>query len=194
MALSIRLYITCCILLLSAYTNAVSPEKVSWNCMCFFLQVPSNVSIVWRIIGFISKFPSSSLAAFASRSFKVRMLLVSFVRRSVSKSTILMYLLTISGGIVPSEIASRYPFIEVRGNLKSSIYLIKIFVEIHPFHLALMPYNQEKQLTDLFHRCCADLFCIRIEISQLAISLDYMASKLNEMNKFQQKFLSNIYS
>lgn len=30
------------------------------------------------------------------------------------------------------------------------------------------------------------------EIGQLAISLDYMASKLNEMDEFQQKFLSNI--
>ncbi len=30
------------------------------------------------------------------------------------------------------------------------------------------------------------------EIGHLAVSLDYMASKLNEMDKFQQKFLSNI--
>ena len=119
MALSTRLYITCVILPLSALTNCSSPEKVSWNCIFFFLHNPSNVSIVCFIIELISKVVISKETVDGSSSLSVSILLVSFVRRSVSNNNISKYFPIISGGIVPSDIASRYPLIEVKGERKS---------------------------------------------------------------------------
>ena len=54
-----------------------------------------------------------------SRVFRVSIPSVSFVSRSVSEITRWRYLSYISGGMVPSRIASRYPLMEVRGERKS---------------------------------------------------------------------------
>ena len=72
-----------------------------------------------RIIEFKSKVVISSLTDFGSSSFRVRILLVSLVNLSVSNRIIRTYFFIISGGTVPSSIASRYPLIDVRGDLKS---------------------------------------------------------------------------
>ncbi len=48
-----------------------------------------------------------------------RRLVVSFPSRSVSKRMIPRYFSCDSGGIVPSSMASTYPFIEVSGERKS---------------------------------------------------------------------------
>ena len=119
MALSIRLYITCWILPLSALTFCTLLAYVILNLMPFFLHVPSNVSTVCLIIELRSNVDISSLTDLGSSSLSVRILLVSLVSLSVSKSIIPIYLSSISGGIVPSWIASRYPLMEVSGDLKS---------------------------------------------------------------------------
>ena len=50
---------------------------------------------------------------------RVSRLSVSFVSRSVSFNTIPIYFSCFSGGIVPSNMAFRYPFMEVNGERKS---------------------------------------------------------------------------
>ena len=118
-ALSIRLYSTCCILVISADTKSSFPERTRLTLSILFLHVPSNVSIVSLITLLMSKSVISKTMPVVFRLFSVRSELVSLVSLSVSFNKILRYLSCISGGIVPSTIASRYPLIEVRGERKS---------------------------------------------------------------------------
>ena len=106
-ALSIRLYMTCWIFCLSAFTFSTFPANVRLNLIFFFLHVPSSVSIVCFMTEFTSNVLISRRTLLGSSSLRVSILLVSLVSLSVSKSTMLIYLLIISGGIVPSSIASR---------------------------------------------------------------------------------------
>ena len=54
-----------------------------------------------------------------SRELRVSILWVSLFSRSVSEITRFRYFSCISGGMVPSIMASRYPLMEVRGERKS---------------------------------------------------------------------------
>ena len=93
MALSIRLYITCWILPLSALTFCTLLAYVILNLMPFFLHVPSNVSTVCLIIELRSKVDISSLTDLGSSSLRVRILLVSLVSQiNSSRSSCLIYL------------------------------------------------------------------------------------------------------
>ncbi len=67
----------------------------------------------------MSKSVRSKSIPLVFRLFRERRLLVSLVSRCVSLNTIFRYLSCISGGMVPSIIASRYPRMEVRGERKS---------------------------------------------------------------------------
>ena len=82
-------------------------------------QRPSKVLIVGRIMLLISKFDLSSWRSKESKLFSSRSPCVSLVRRFVSFNTICRYFSCLSGGIVPSIMASIYPLIEVRGERKS---------------------------------------------------------------------------
>ena len=75
--------------------------------------------MVFLIVAIISKSEMSRIIPSSVTLLIVRRLLVNFVRRSVSDITMPRYFSCISGGMVPSSIASRYPFMEVNGERKS---------------------------------------------------------------------------
>ena len=91
-ALSTRLYITCCILPLSALTLSAVPENVRLNLMPFFLHEPSRVSIVCFITELISNVVISRQTVLGSSSLSVSILLVSLVSRSVSNNNINVFI------------------------------------------------------------------------------------------------------
>ena len=118
-ALSVRLAMTCCILPISAETKSFSPERISSMEIFFSLQRTSKVSHICLMAAFMSKSDMVSTIPLLLSEFSSKSPLVSFVSLSVSLSTTCRYFSCISGGMVPSIIAFRYPLIEVRGDLKS---------------------------------------------------------------------------
>ena len=93
-------------------------EKVRSKVMPLALQVPSKEAAVSLITRLMSKLDRERYPLL-SREFRVSMLWVSLFKRSVSEITRFKYFSCISGGMVPSMMASRYPFMEVRGERKS---------------------------------------------------------------------------
>lgn len=72
----------------------------------FFVQVPSNEAAVSLMTALMSNEVRSSIFPLSSMSFSVSRLCVSLCSRSVSNRTIFQIFFRISGGIVPSRIAS----------------------------------------------------------------------------------------
>ena len=107
MALSRRLYRTCWILPISAFTYMVLPVRISSMASFFLRQVPSKEAAVFRMTLLMSKSVLSKSIPLVFKLFRVSRLFVSFVRRSVSFNTICRYFSCSSGGMVPSIMASR---------------------------------------------------------------------------------------
>ena len=107
MALSRRLYRTCWILPISAFTYMVLPVRISSMAIFFLRQVPSKEAAVFRMTLLMSKSVLSKSIPLVFKLFRVSRLFVSFVRRSVSFNTICRYFSCSSGGMVPSIMASR---------------------------------------------------------------------------------------
>ena len=105
-ALSMRLYSTCWIFPISAQTYKVRDARISEMEIRFFVQVPSNEAAVSLMTALMSNEVRSSIFPLSSMSFSVSRLCVSLCSRSVSNRTIFRYFSCISGGIVPSRIAS----------------------------------------------------------------------------------------
>ena len=106
MALSMRLYITCSILPLSAVTIVFFASLTIVNFIFFFELTASRVSIELCISSSISKSSKISSGPLLLQTFKSLRPLVKCSSRFASDKTIPRYLFCISGGMVPSIIAS----------------------------------------------------------------------------------------
>ena len=127
MALSIKLYSTCCILPNSPYTIWMLSPKVKSKVRFFWLHTTSKVAAVSLITRLMSKLVRKR-RPLLSKEFKVSIPWVSLFSRSVSVITRFKYLSCISGGMVPSRMASKKPLMEVRGERKSwDTLAIKVF-------------------------------------------------------------------
>ena len=87
--------------------------------ICFWVQADSKDAAVLFRTSCMSKSDLLRRSSFVSNSFNVSRSRVRSVRRSVSNKIIFKYFPYNSGGIVPSAIASTYPFMDVRGERKS---------------------------------------------------------------------------